>query len=112
MTHSHRLQAVAQGRIVPPSVRRAARGGAPAPSTIRVDDLQRMVDEGVSTGGWEGLSTDRREAPGTYLTTLAAMLRYFFTLVKGPRRFVSLKLSDATVYEPQIRAHLGTTAHF
>jgi len=36
----------------------------------------------------------------------------FFTLVTGPRRSLSLKLSDTRVYEPQIRACLGTTAHF
>jgi len=36
---------------------------------------------------------------------------FFFTLVTGPRRFLSLKLSDTRVYEPQIRARLGTTAH-
>jgi len=36
----------------------------------------------------------------------------FFTLVTGPRRSLSLKLSDTGVYEPQIRARLGTTAHF
>ena len=33
---------------------------------------------------------------------------FFFTLVTGPRR----SLSDTRVYEPQIRARLGTTAHF
>jgi len=37
---------------------------------------------------------------------------FFFTLVTGPRRFLSLKLSDTRVYEPQIRARLGSTAHF
>jgi len=36
---------------------------------------------------------------------------FFFTLVTGPRRSLSLKLSDTRVYEPQIRARLGTTAH-
>ena len=36
----------------------------------------------------------------------------FFTLVTGPRRSLSLKLSDRRVYGPQIRARLGTTAHF
>jgi len=36
---------------------------------------------------------------------------FFFTPVTGPRRSLSLKLSDTRVYEPQIRAHLGTTAH-
>ena len=41
-------------------------------------------------------------------------LRYpfFFTLVTGPGRSLSLNLSDTQVYEPQIRARLGTTAHF
>jgi len=33
-----------------------------------------------------------------------------FTLVPGPRRSLSLKLGDTRVYEPQIRARLGTTA--
>ena len=37
---------------------------------------------------------------------------FFFTLVTGPRRSLSLKLSDTRVYEPQLRARLGTTAHF
>ena len=36
---------------------------------------------------------------------------FFFTLVTGPRRSFSLKLSDTRVFEPQIRARLGTTAH-
>ena len=35
---------------------------------------------------------------------------FFFILVTGPRRSLSLKLSDTRVYEPQIRARLGTTA--
>jgi len=34
---------------------------------------------------------------------------FFVTLVTGPRRSLSLKLSDTRVYEPQIRARLGTT---
>jgi len=33
---------------------------------------------------------------------------FFFTLVTGPRRSLSLKLNDTRVYEPQIRARLGT----
>ena len=38
------------------------------------------------------------------------MLLYFFvTLVTGPRRSLSLELSDTRVYEPPIRARLGTT---
>ena len=37
---------------------------------------------------------------------------FFFTLVTSPRRSLSLNLSDTRVYEPQIQARLGTTAHF
>jgi len=37
---------------------------------------------------------------------------FFFNLVTGPRRSWSPKLSDTRVYAPQIRARLGTTAHF
>jgi len=37
---------------------------------------------------------------------------FFLTPVTGPRRSSSLKLSDTRVYEPQIRARLGTTTHF
>ena len=36
---------------------------------------------------------------------------FFFTLVTGPRRSLSLDFSDTRVYEPKIRARLGTTAH-
>ena len=39
-------------------------------------------------------------------------LFFFFALVTGRRRSLSLKLSDTRVFEPQIRARLGTTAHF
>ena len=37
---------------------------------------------------------------------------FFFTLFTGPRRSLSLKLSDTRDYEPPIRASLGTTAHY
>ena len=37
---------------------------------------------------------------------------FFFTPGTSPRKSLSLKLSDIRVYEPQIRARLGTTAHF
>ena len=36
---------------------------------------------------------------------------FFFTLVTGPRRSVSLKLSETGVYEPQIRGLLVATTH-
>jgi len=35
---------------------------------------------------------------------------FFFTLVAGPRRSLNLKLSDTRVYEPEIRARLGTAS--
>jgi hypothetical protein len=35
------------------------------------------------------------------------LLDFFFTLVTGPRRSLSHKLSDTPVYEPSIRARLG-----
>jgi len=41
---------------------------------------------------------------------LFEVLLFFFTLVTGPTRSSSIRLSDTTVYEPQIPA-LGTTAH-
>jgi len=37
---------------------------------------------------------------------------FFLTLVTGPRRSLSPKLSETRVYETQIRARLGTTAQF
>ena len=40
------------------------------------------------------------------------LLLLLFTLVTGPGRSVSLKLSDTRVHEPQIRARPVTTAHF
>ena len=39
------------------------------------------------------------------------LLYFFFTHVTGPRRSLSLKLSDTRVYEPQMRARLGTATH-
>ena len=32
---------------------------------------------------------------------------FFFTLLTGPRRALSLELSDTRVYEPEIRTRLG-----
>ena len=60
---------------------------------------------------------DKRTALGGPLSRRAAplgplLLLLFFPLIKGRRRSLSLKLSDIRVYAPQIRARLGTTAHF
>ena len=64
-------------------------------------------EPGVSLGSGvcvRARGAKRRECRGNFF--------FFFTLVTGPRRSLSLKLSDIRVYEPQIRARLGTTAHF
>ena len=39
-------------------------------------------------------------------------VRNFAIRVTGPSRSLSLKLSETRVYEPQIRARLGTIARF
>ena len=41
-----------------------------------------------------------------------AEIQVAFTLSYSRYRSLSLKLSNTRVYEPQIRARLGTTAHF
>jgi len=87
--------------------------------------LRGGEEEGLRGGGdqEEGMG---REPEGTgakkYNLRDREMLRatkhvrppLFFTLVTGPttRRSLSLKLSDTRVYEPQIRARLGTTTNF
>ena len=38
--------------------------------------------------------------------TRSMLLNFLFVLVTGPRRSLSLELSDTRVYEPQIRAHM------
>ena len=52
---------------------------------------------------------------GLCATVMLCRIRLFFlllvvTLVTGPRRPLSLKLSDTRVYEPQMGARLGTSA--
>ena len=54
----------------------------------------RVAGTGVSGFGFRGSS-----------------LFFFFTLVTGPRRSLSLKLSDTKVYEPHIRGVRGYIAH-
>jgi len=57
-------------------------------------------------------STATSSAAASASATGFILLLFSFTLVTGPRRSLGLKLSDTRVYEPQIRARLGTTAHF
>ena len=49
---------------------------------------------------------------GMTLEELLAQARPLIAVGCPPRRSLSLKLSDTRVYEPQLRARLGTTAHF
>jgi len=44
--------------------------------------------------------------------SITSICFFFFTLIVGARRSLSLKLSDTRVYAPKIRARLRTTAHF
>ena len=71
--------------------------------------------------GWHLGEIDLRFAPGLppgwwtqhpRPSGLGRLLLFCLTLVTGPRGSLSLKLSDTKVYEPPIRARLGTTAHF
>ena len=43
---------------------------------------------------------------------LSVPFLFFLTLVAGPRKSLSLKLSDIRVYEPRMRTCLGTSAPF
>jgi len=55
----------------------------------------------------EGFAVAEEKAEKRLLRATQAI--FFFTLVTGPRRSLSLKLSDARVHEPQLRARLRTT---
>ena len=56
---------------------------------------------------------DNDDAPCAFISLIEIeIFFFFFTLVTGPKRSLSLKLSDTRVDEPQIRACLGTTAPF
>jgi len=63
-------------------------------------DLQKVIWS-RSEGGW--FSDDVREAESSNSQPPKTLL-FFFTLVTGHRRSLSLKLSDTRVCEPQIRA--------
>jgi len=53
---------------------------------------------------------DRDPLIHSRLMNINAFFFFFFTRVTGPRRSLSLKLSDTRVYAPQIQARLGTIA--
>jgi len=58
-------------------------------------------------GDLDGFAEGSHEEGHLTLRVWSLGLFFFFTLVTGPRRSLSLKLSDTEVYEPQIRARLG-----
>jgi len=113
--------ALASARRMSPSARVHGRGGAwlqplPRTATRGVRMMATDVADGeVSTGP---VDVQSYEAKSSFIKVMQASallpwpLVFFFTLVTGPRRSWSLKLSDTRVYTPQIRARLGTTAHF
>jgi len=64
----------------------------------------------VSTERGNGLA-GHEQRMHAFEKVAATFFFFFFTLVTSPRRSLRLKLSNTRVYEPQIRAPLGTTAH-
>ena len=56
----------------------------------------------------KGLAWQPQGCTGTTLPYNVSFFFFFFTLVTGPRRALSLKLSDTRVYEPEIRTRLGS----
>ena len=63
-------------------------------------------------GLWIHVAGSRPRTTGVPRSSRRMLFFFFFTLVTGPGRSLSLKMSDTRVYEPQIRARLGTAAHF
>ena len=63
----------------------------------------------VRIGGMVDRASNGWVVPSAHDPKLTSFL---FTLVTDPGRSLSLNLSETRVYEPQIRARLGTTAHF
>jgi hypothetical protein len=53
------VQAVAGGRVEPPTVRRAETPPASGGEVVGEHGLRRLIEAGVTTGGWDGLSQDR-----------------------------------------------------
>ena len=97
-------------------------GGASGRATSRVLDAGDLAAAGEGAQGGAGGSggsgggrfePEARAARGAWGGAGGAEVFFlFFSLVTGPRRSLGLKLSDTRVYEPEIRARLGTTAHF
>jgi len=64
----------------------------------------------IQGGGEQRLRREDHDYREALHPRQGGLLHFFFTLVTGPIRSLSLNLSDTRVYEPQIRARLGRWA--
>ena len=96
----HATGAVTRAPHVLRSEEDSRRRGVLVMARIRQDGESSLTHSVIGVaGGGGGLQGG---GPGREAATLPCF--FFFTLVTGPRRQLSLKLSDARVYEPQERA--------
>jgi len=79
-------------------------------STLGLRVIKKKKNGGKHSGF--GFSVEASDTPCLCTKPRISVERLLLTLVTGPRRSLSLKLSDTRDYEPQMRARLGTTAHF
>ena len=71
--------------------------------------IDQSLKDFVRTWNRSGKRSSLRSSSSSSSTSRSLPLSFFcFTLVTGPRRSLSLNLSDTGVYEPQMRARLGT----
>ena len=75
---------------------------AQGPSRTCNESKEEEEDKTVTAGGGQDELFD---------AAFSNYFFFFFTLVTGPRRCLSLKLSDTRVYEPSIRTHSRYGCH-
>jgi len=85
--------------------------GIPVPRAFPNVDLGPGLNRRLPWSG-PGRATSPHTSTSRNEIRFVLIFFFFFTLVTGPRRSLSLERSDARVYEPSIRARLGTTLHF
>ena len=73
----------------------------------RVNHLHRPAGDVAWLCGAEGAALNPFFFFFFFIIIIIIFFFFFFTLVTGPRRSLSLKLSDTRVYEPQIRGAEG-----
>jgi len=88
------------------------RAPVPSPGGARDRDRKTEIETEPETERRQHRASADGRAPTQFHTatvhTPCAELFFFFTRVTGPRRSMRLKLCDTRVYEPQIRALLGS----